>query len=106
MASKNLLIAGAVIAAVAAGAILIPGIAAGVPLAGLVPASTIVTPDDWPGNSGRGNAFGHHRDSEDFPGNHGNRNGQGNGWGHDEDSPGFPGNQGRDRDNPQDDGED
>ena len=70
MGSTKLLVTGAVIAVVGAAAILIPGIAAGVPLAGINPVSTVVAPEDGPGNNGRGNAFGHDRDSGDFPGNH------------------------------------
>ena len=108
MATKKLLITGAVIAVVAAGAILIPGIAAGVPLAGIAPASTVVAPDDGPGGNGQGKAWGHHKDSPDFPGNNGDNgdrhpgdagrhdgpgnNGRGNAWGHHKDSPDFPGN--------------
>lgn len=123
MGSKKLLVTGAVIAVVGAAAILIPAIAAGVPLAGLNPASSVVAPGDGPGNHGRGNAFGHDRDSDDFPGNNGNafghdkdsddfpgnRNGDdiddesdddggGNGWGHHKDDPDFPGNNGRGQD--------
>ena len=120
MGSKKLLITGAVIAGVAAAAILVPSIAAGVPLAPLVPTS-VVTTDDGPGSNGRGNAFGHDKDSPGFPGNNGDKgdgdkqkndrddargpgaekhqdgprdNGRGHAFGHDKDSPDFPGNNG------------
>lgn len=122
MGSKKLLITGAVIAGVAATAILVPSIAAGVPLTSLVPSSLLVSHDDGPGENGRGNAFGHDKDSPGFPGDNGARdddrgrddddargrgaekhedgpggNGRGNAFGHDKDSPDFPGNNG-DRD--------
>lgn len=112
MGSKKLLITGAVIAGVAAAAILVPSIAAGVPLAPLVPTS-VVTTDDGPGNNGRGNAFGHDKDDPGFPGNNRNggdddargpgaekhedgpgNNGRGHAFGHGKDSPDFPGNNG------------
>ena len=73
MGSKKLLITGAVIAGVAATAILVPSIAAGVPLTSLVPSSLLVSHDDGPGENGRGNAFGHDKGSPDFPGNNGDR---------------------------------
>jgi hypothetical protein len=92
MGSKKLLITGAVIAAVAATAILVPGVASGLVPAPLVPASSVVAPDDSPADNGRGNAWGHHKDSPDFPGNDGNGNGKA--WGHHKDSPDFPGNSG------------
>jgi hypothetical protein len=114
MGSTKLLVTGAVIAVLGAAAILIPGIAAGVPLAGINPVSTVVAPEDGPGNNGRGNAFGHDRDSGDFPGNRkgddarddSDHEGGGNGWGHHKDDPDFPGNNGRNQDNPQDDSDD
>ena len=119
MGSKKLLITGGVIAAVAATAILVPSLAAGVTLAPLVPTS-VVTTDDGPGDNGRGNAFGHDKDSPGFPGNNRNGgddehkkdrddargpgaekhqdgpgdNGRGHAFGHDKDSPDFPGNNG------------
>ncbi|WP_109209229.1 MULTISPECIES: hypothetical protein [Microbacterium] len=68
MPSTKLLVTGAVIAGVAAAAILVPSVASGIAPAPLVPAS-VVAPDDGPGNNGRGNAFGHDKDSPDFPGN-------------------------------------
>ena len=120
MGSKKLLITGAAIAVVAAAAILVPSIAAGVPFAGFVPVSSVVAPDDGPGNNGRGNAFGHDKDSPGFPGNNANRgrgnddrerapgaekhedgpgnNGRGNAFGHDKDSPDFPGSNGDEQD--------
>lgn len=121
MGSKKLLITGGVIAAVAATAILVPSLAAGVTLAPLVPTS-VVTTDDGPGDNGRGNAFGYDKDSPGFPGNNRNggdddkqkkdrdddargpgaqkhedgpgNNGRGHAFGHDKDSPDFPGNNG------------
>jgi hypothetical protein len=70
MGSKKLLLAGAAIAVVAAAAIVVPSVAAGAPLPQVFPVSTELAPDDGPGN-GRGNAFGHDKDSPDFPGNNG-----------------------------------
>lgn len=105
MGSKKSLITGAVIAAVAAAAILVPSVAAGVPLVQVFPAPAVVAPDDGPGNNGRGNAFGHDKDSLDFPGNKGNGdkgNGNGNAFGHDKDSPDFPGNNAAKRDKNED----
>ena len=107
MGSKKLLITGAVIAAAAAAAILVPSVAAGVPLALPFAPAAVVTSDDGPGENGRGNAFGHDKDSPDFPGNRDKadksekhddgpgHNGRGNAFGHDKDSPGFPGNNDR-----------
>ena len=107
MGSKKLLVTGAVIAAVAAAAILVPSVAAGVPLALPFATAAVVAPhdgprDDGPGRNGRGNAFGHHKDSDRFPGNRSDkqdkadkhdrgdkhddgpgRNGRGNAFGHD-----------------------
>ncbi|MGX5771316.1 hypothetical protein ACWKWN_11230 [Microbacterium trichothecenolyticum] len=108
MGSTKLLVTGAVIAVAAAAAIVVPAVASGVPLARVLPATSIVAPDDSPGGPGKGNAWGHHKDSPDFlgsngdhaerggPGN-GNGNGNGKAWGHHKDSPGFPGHNG-DRD--------
>ena len=87
----KILALGGVIAVVAATAILVPSIASGDVFTppGL---SQIVTEDgDSPGSespgNGNGKAWGHNKDSEDFPGNNGN--GQGNGHGRDkEDKPG------------------
>lgn len=102
MGSKKMLVTGAVIAAVAAAAILVPSVAAGVPLALPFAPTAVVAPVDGPGENGRGNAFGHDKDSDRFPGNKGDRhdkhddgpgrNGRGNAFGHDKDSPDFPGN--------------
>ena len=102
MGSKKLLITGAVIAAAAAAAILVPSVAAGVPLALPFAPAAVVTSDDGPGENGRGNAFGHDKDSDRFPGNRSDkqdkadkhdrgdkhddgpgRNGRGNAFGHD-----------------------
>jgi opacity protein-like surface antigen len=103
MGSKKSLITGAVIAAVAAAAILVPSVAAGVPLVQVFPAPAVVAPDDGPGNNGRGNAFGHDKDSPDFPGNKGNGDkSNGNAFGHDKDSPDFPGNNAAKRDKNED----
>lgn len=96
MGSKKLLITGAVIAAVAAAAIIVPSVASGVPLARVLPATSVVAPADAPGGQGNGKAWGHHKDDPTFPGNNGNA------WGHDKDSPDFPGNKG-DGDDKQDD---
>ncbi|HEY9309141.1 MAG TPA: hypothetical protein VIP82_15165 [Microbacterium sp.] len=101
MGSKKLLLTGAAIAIVVAAAILVPSVATGAPLPHLIPATFAVAPDDGPGENGRGNAFGHDKDSPGFPGNNGdhgggiNGGGNGNAFGHDKDSPGFPGNNGR-----------
>lgn len=97
MGSKKLLITGAVIAVVAASAILVPSVAAGVPLTQVFPSPAVVAPHDGPGDDGRGNAFGHDKDS---PGDHGN--GRGNGFGHDKGAPGFPGDDGAKGDNHED----
>lgn len=104
MGSKKLLVTGAVITAVAAAAILVPSVATGVPLALPFAPAAVVAPHDGPGENGRGNAFGHDKHSDRFPGDgdkkdkadkHDDgpgRNGRGNAFGHDKDSPAFPGN--------------
>jgi hypothetical protein len=122
MGSKKLLITGAVIAVVAAAAIIVPAVASGVPLARVLPATSVVTPDDALGGLGNGkawghrkydpafpgdngNAWGHHKDSPDFPGDSGSGdrqedgpgNGNGKAWGHHKDSPDFPSNNGDDQ---------
>ncbi|HKP06279.1 MAG TPA: hypothetical protein VJU58_03405, partial [Microbacterium sp.] len=75
MGSKKLLITGAVIAVVAASAIIVPAVASGVPLARVLPASSVVAPDDSPGSPGNGKAWGHRKDDPEFPGN-----GNGKAW--------------------------
>ena len=117
MGSKKLLLTGAAIAVVVAAAILVPSVATGAPLPHLIPATFAVAPDEGPGENGRGNAFGHDKDSPDFPGNSGNpgggdkggngnggngNGGNGNAFGHDKDSPDFPGNNGRGQDDSDD----
>ena len=110
MSTKTLLAIGAGIAVVASAALVVPSIAFGVAPTLLSPAGYVAEiadeTDDGPGNNGKGNAFGHDKDSEDFPGNNGNRgddegvdgpdnnrggNGNGNAFGHDKDSEDFPG---------------
>lgn len=88
MGSKKLLITGAVIAVVASAAIIVPAVASGVPLARVLPATSVVAPDDAPGEQGNGKAWGHRKDDPAFPGNNGDA------WGHRKDSPEFPGNNG------------
>ncbi|SFS02725.1 hypothetical protein SAMN04487846_1601 [Microbacterium sp. cf046] len=86
MGSKKLLIAGGVVAAVAATALLVPALAFGLPISAVLPGGTpavVAQGDDTPGD-GEGKAWGHHKDSPDFPG-------QGHGWGLHKDSPAFPG---------------
>lgn len=87
MGSKKLLITGAVIAVVASAAIIVPAVASGVPLARVLPATSVVAPDGAPGDNG--NAWGHRKDDPALPGNNGNA------WGHRKDSPEFPGDSGR-----------
>jgi hypothetical protein len=86
MTSKRVLITSGVIAAVAATALLIPGLAFGQPIGvlPLVPGTFTSDVDGRPGD-GQGRAWGHHKDSDDFPGQ---------GRGLDKDSDDFPG-QGR-----------
>ncbi|MFE5410714.1 hypothetical protein [Microbacterium sp. NPDC056569] len=108
MGSKKLLITGAVIAAVAATALLVPAIASGAPPTPMLPATSVVAPDDSPGGPGNGKAWGHHKDDPDFPGDNGNAKrdkqgdgpGNGNAWGHHKDDPDFPGSNGQARGNP------
>jgi hypothetical protein len=92
MVSKGLLITSGVIAVVASAALLVPGLAFGQPALPLAPGVTLTDADDRPGN-GQGKAWGHHKDSEDFPGQ---------GRGLDKDSDDFPG-QGRGLDKDSDD---
>ncbi|WP_374977787.1 hypothetical protein ACEYYH_08615 [Microbacterium trichothecenolyticum] len=102
MGSKKLLITGAVIAVVASAAIIVPAVASGVPLARVLPATSVVAPDGAPGDNG--NAWGHRKDSPEFPGDNGRGdadddgpgNGKGKAWGHHKDDPDFPGNSGDD----------
>ena len=96
MGSKKLLITGAVIAVVASAAIIVPAVASGVPLARVLPATSVVAPDDSADAQGNGKAWGHHKDDPAFPGNNGNA------WGHHKDSPDFPGNKADDGDDQQD----
>ena len=65
----------------AAAALLVPSLALGQPIASVLPGTTAVQDADGPGN-GHGKAWGHHKDSPDFPGQ---------GKGLDKDSPDFPG---------------
>src|SRR5215207_8594786 len=83
MGSTKVLITGGIIAAVAATALLVPTLAFGQPLSAALPGGTsvIAAQDDAPGN-GQGKAWGHHKDSPDFPGQ---------GKGLDKSSPDFPG---------------
>jgi hypothetical protein len=91
MGSKKLVIAGGIVAVVAAGALLVPGLAFGQSIAAVLPGSVAVQDADGPGH-GQGNAWGHHKDSPDFPGQ---------GRGLDKDSPDFPGQgKGLDKDSP------
>lgn len=113
MSPKKLLVTAAAIAVAAGAAILIPGVASGVPLA-LVPVSSVVAPhapsgDDDSGSPGGGKAWGHHKDDPGFPGDKGegrakdkhspgsddSDSGGGKAWGHHKDDPGFPGNDGQ-----------
>lgn len=108
MGSMKLLFWGGAVAVVASAAILTAGVASGAPPTVFAPVAVVGTdrgpgePDHGGGAShGNGHAFGHHKDSPDFPGNRGpgadkhqdgpGHNGRGNAFGHDKDSPGFPG---------------
>ncbi|KQZ83964.1 hypothetical protein ASD56_08000 [Microbacterium sp. Root166] len=110
MSTKKLLAIGAGIAVVASAALVVPSIAFGVTPTVLSPAGYVAEianeADDGPGNNGKGNAFGHDKDSDDFPGKgNGNdqngdgpgNNGKGNAFGHDKDSEDLPG-KGNERD--------
>lgn len=83
MRTKSLLITSGVMAAVAATALLVPSLAFGQPIGGLPlgPGTAVTDADDGPGD-GQGKAWGHHKDSEDFPGQ---------GRGLDKDADDFPG---------------
>ncbi|MEU1970958.1 hypothetical protein ABZ477_04845 [Microbacterium sp. NPDC019599] len=113
MGSKKSLVAGAVVAGVCAGAILVPAIASGASLPTVVSVD-VGSPDDTgetPGNGG-GKAWGHHKDDPDFPGRGRGLDkdsedfpGKGKGldkekhgkaWGHHKDAPEFPGNNAND----------
>lgn len=84
MMSTKILVASAAIVVVASAALLVPGIASGIsPVPGapwVLVGSTGDGPDgedvngDGPGSNGRGHAYGHDKDSEDFPGDHGRHN--------------------------------
>jgi hypothetical protein len=84
MGSTKVLITGGIIAAVAATALLVPTLAFGQPLGAALPggSSVIAAQDDDAPGSGQGKAWGHHKDSPDFPGQ---------GKGLDKGSPDFPG---------------
>ena len=96
MGSTKLIVAGGIVAVVAAAALLVPSLAFGQPVAPVLPGSVAVQ-DAGGHGSGEGKAWGHHKDSPDFPGQ---------GKGLDKDSPEFPG-QGKglekDHGNPHDD---
>ena len=81
MGSKKLIIAGGIVAAVAAGAILVPGLVFGQPITGALSGAVATQDADDHGN-GHGMAWGHHKDSPDFPGR---------GKGLDKNSDDFPG---------------
>ena len=81
MGSKKLLVTSAAIVVVASAAILAPTIASGVPSALVFSTSVPGDAPDGPGNNGKGNAFGHDKGSDDFPG----KNGQGKGNPHTDD---------------------
>ena len=96
MGSTKLIVAGGIVAVVAAAALLVPSLAFGQPVAAVLPGSVAVQ-DAGGHGSGEGKAWGHHKDSPDFPGQ---------GKGLDKDSPEFPGQgKGLDKDhgNPHDD---
>jgi hypothetical protein len=118
MGSKKILLGSAAIVVVASAALLAPSLASGQMLVPAVAPVSLV--EDRPGNgegNGEGKAWGHHKDSPDFPGNNGRGhdkkddaaaddaaedapggNGEGKAWGHHKDSPDFPGNNGRGHD--------
>jgi len=72
----------------------VPSLALGQPIASVLPGATAAQVDDGPGN-GQGKAWGHHKDSPDFPGqgkglektkdkgDPAPKNGNGNKFGHD-----------------------
>lgn len=111
MVSTKILIASAAVVVVASAALLVPSIASGQTFVPAFAPATVAPQDDEPGD-GQGKAWGHHKDSEDFPGNNGRGrdkgdddrddaaqgdapgNGQGKAWGHHKDSEDFPGNNG------------
>jgi hypothetical protein len=87
MGSKKLVIIGGIVAAVAAAALLVPSLALGQPVTSVL-TGAITTQDAGGSGSGPGKAWGHHKDSPDFPGqgkggdsmpHHGNANGNANG---------------------------
>ena len=99
MGSKGYVFAGGIVAVVAAGALLVPSLAFGQPIAAVLPGAVAVQDAgqgerSGPGN-GHGNAWGHHKDSPDFPGkgkgleknrdkdDPAGKNGHGNKLGHD-----------------------
>jgi len=94
MGSKKFVIVGGIVAVVAAAALLVPSLALGQPIASVLPGATAAQVDDGPGN-GQGKAWGHHKDSPDFPGqgkgleknkdkgDPAPKNGNGNKFGHD-----------------------
>lgn len=67
MGSTKLLVAGGIVAVVAAAALLVPSLAFGQPVAPVLPGSVAVQ-DAGGHGSGEGKAWGHHKDSPDFPG--------------------------------------
>jgi hypothetical protein len=96
MGSTKLIVAGGVVAVVAAAALLMPSLAFGQPVAAVLPGSVAVQDAGDPGD-GEGKAWGHHKDSPEFPGQ---------GKGLDKNSGDFPGQgKGLDKDhgNPHDD---
>lgn len=106
MGSKKLLITAGAIVLVASAAVLAPGIVSGTPFAPLLPVSSSPAAHHDPdGPTGNGNAYGHHKDSPEFPGDNGQGHGNGNGnaYGHHKDSPDFPGNNGNGQGHPDDD---
>ncbi len=113
MGSKKILLGSAAIVVVASAALLAPSLASGQMLVPAVAPVSVM--DDRPeggDDNGQGKAWGHHKDSPDFPGNNGRghdekddaaddapgEDGQGKAWGHHKDSPDFPGNNGRGHD--------
>lgn len=96
MGSTKLLVTGGIVAVLTAGALLAPSLAFGQPGAGVLPGAAAGQDAGGPGD-GEGKAWGHHKDSSDFPGQ---------GKGLDKNSPESPGQGhglGKDHGNPHDD---
>ena len=108
MVSTKILVASASVVVVASAALLVPSLASGQTFVPVLAPVSVTPQDDDPGN-GKGKAWGHHKDSPEFPGSNGRGHdkgdgadedapgegeGEGKAWGHHKDSEDFPGNNG------------